>query len=55
MQNALLVLQIIADIFLRASKNKPYFQRCLFKAFFLVKCLHMNLMYWHQNTDLDIT
>ena len=25
MHNALLVLQIIADIFLRASKNEPYF------------------------------
>ena len=39
MQNALLVLQIIADIFLRANKNKPYFQRCLFKAFFSCKML----------------
>ena len=54
METALLVVQIIADIFLHGSINLTSNVTFL-KLFLLVICLHMNLMYWRQNTDLDIT
>ena len=51
MQSALLGVQIIADIFLLARKKTSHTCSVVFlKLFLLEKCLHINLMYWCQNT-----
>ena len=55
MQSALLVCKSLQIFSCMVAKTSFTSNVTFLELFLLVKCLHINLMYWRQNTDLDIT
>ena len=55
MQSALLVCKSLQIFSCMVAKTSFSSNVTFLELFLLVKCLHINLMYWRQNADLDIT